>query len=151
VSAGTQLVYPSSPTRTCAELLAGLGLIAASVVVLRFFDPVSSILFPPCPLHWLTGLYCPGCGSLRAFHQLLHGNLGNAFAFNPFAVLALPFLAYGGLSYVVFRMRGRHLPRVFLPAGWIWTLGLAIVVFGIARNIPMYPFSLLAPGAMLAR
>lgn len=151
MSAGTQLVCPSAPTRTCAELLAALALIVASVVVLRSFDPASSVLFPPCPLHWLTGLYCPGCGSLRAIHQLLRGNLAGAFAFNPFAVLALPFLAYGGLSYAVLRMRGRRLPHVFLPSGWIWTLGVAIVVFGIARNIPMYPFSLLAPGAMLAR
>ncbi|MGA8200207.1 MAG: DUF2752 domain-containing protein, partial [Candidatus Sulfotelmatobacter sp.] len=68
---------------------------AAATVTLDFFDPATSGLFPPCPLHYLTGWYCPGCGSLRALHQLLHGNLSAAWALNPLTVLLLPFLVYG--------------------------------------------------------
>jgi hypothetical protein len=83
-------------------------------------------------------------------HALLHGNLRQALAFNPFAVLALPFVAYGSVSYASFRLRGRYLPHMFLSARWIALLGAAIVLFGIGRNLPSYPFSLLAPGAMLA-
>jgi hypothetical protein len=41
------------------------------------------------------------------------------------------------------------LPQPFLPAAWIRALGVAIVLFGIARNIPLHPLDLLAPGAML--
>jgi hypothetical protein len=88
---------------------------------------------------------------LRAIHQLLEGNLGQALAFNPFAVIALPFLIYGMASYASFRMRGFYLPHVLVGAKWIRALGIAIVIFGIARNLPMYPFHLLAPGAMLGR
>jgi hypothetical protein len=29
--------------------------------------------------------------------------------------------------------------------GWIWLLLVAIVAFGVLRNIPVYPFTLLAP------
>ncbi|HVO82287.1 MAG TPA: DUF2752 domain-containing protein [Terriglobales bacterium] len=119
---------------------------AAALVALRLFDPATSGVFPPCPLRVLTGWYCPGCGSLRAFHQLLHGNLRNAWLLNPLAVVSLPFLAYGMASHAVFVVRGRYLPRVFLPASWIRALCVGIVVFGIVRNIPVYPFSLLAPG-----
>ena len=125
-------------------MAAGVGL-----VVLRWFDPATSVIFPPCPLHALTGLYCPGCGSLRALHQLLLGNLGAAFAFNPLAVLSLPFLVYGSASYALFQIRGRYLPRRFLPASWIWTLLAAIILFAVLRNIPVHPFDLLAPGGML--
>ena len=129
----------------------GVMLAAATLalVSLRVFDPATSGVFPPCPLHALTGWYCPGCGSLRAFHQLLHGNLANALALNPFAVIVSPFLAYGTVSYAVFVLRGKYLPRVFLPAFWIRALCAAIVVFGILRNIPAYPWSLLAPGGPL--
>ncbi len=130
--------------------LAGmLAAIAAAVVALRILDPATSGVFPPCPLRVLTGWYCPGCGSLRAFHQLLHGNLRSALALNPFAVLASPFLSYGMASYAALVVRGRHLPRVFLPALWIRALCVSIVAFGILRNIQIHPFSLLAPGALL--
>lgn len=120
-----------------------------ALVALRLYDPATSVLFPPCPLYELTGWYCPGCGSLRALHQLLHGNLAAAFAMNPLAVVSLPFLLYGTSSFLLFRLRGRFLPRYFIPASSIWMLGALIVAFGIARNIPVYPLNLLAPGAML--
>jgi hypothetical protein len=122
---------------------------AAGLTVLRLFDPAISRIFPPCPVYALTGWYCPGCGSLRALHQLLSGNLRAAFGMNPFAVLSLPFLGYGVASYASFQIRGRYLPRWFMPPSWIWALCAAIVAFGVLRNFPQYPFSLMAPNAIL--
>jgi hypothetical protein len=120
-----------------------------TLVMLRLFDPGTSGIFPPCPLRYLTGWYCPGCGSLRAIHQLLHGNLRAAWAMNPLTVALLPFLIYGLTSSLLFELRGQGLPRVFLPAVWIRVLCAVIILFGIARNLPMHPFDLLTPGAML--
>ena len=122
---------------------------SAGLLMLRLFDPATSHLFPPCLFYSLTGWYCPGCGSTRALHQLLHGHLRNAFNLNPLAVICLPFLIYGGASYAAFQLRGRYLPRVFVPAFWIWALGVAFVLFGILRNIPVHPFVLLRPGGGL--
>jgi hypothetical protein len=130
-------------------LIAGLAAAAAAAVALRVFDPATSGVFPPCPLYYLTGWYCPGCGSLRAIHQLLHGNLQGAWAMNPLTIILLPFLAYGLASHALLELRGQGLPRLFLPAMWIRALGVAIVLFGIARNLPLHPFSQLAPGAIL--
>jgi hypothetical protein len=124
---------------------------SAAILMLDIFDPATSAVFPPCPLYYLTGWYCPGCGSLRAMHQLLHGNLIAAWALNPLTVLLLPFLAYGTASYALFEIRGQHLPRLFLPAVWIRALCAVIIVFGIARNIPFYPFNLLGPVAGVLR
>lgn len=118
-------------------------------VMLRVFDPATSGLFPPCPLHYLTGWYCPGCGSLRAIHQLLEGNLRAAWAMNPLTLILLPFLTYGLASWALLEIRGRGLPRIFLPAVWIRALCAVIILFGIARNLPLHPLDLLAPGAML--
>ncbi len=126
-----------------------LAAIAVAIVALDNCDPATSGMFPPCPLRYLTGWYCPGCGSLRAMHQLLHGNLYAAWALNPLTVLLLPFLAYGVASYALFEIRGQHLPQLFLPALWIRALCAVIILFGITRNLPFHPFDLLAPGAML--
>jgi len=122
---------------------------ALAVGMLRVFDPAVSGIFPPCPVHYLTGWYCPGCGSLRAIHQLLQGNLRAAWAMNPLTLLLLPFLTYGGASHALLEIRGRGLPELFLPAVWIRALCVAIILFGIARNLPVHPLNLLAPGAML--
>lgn len=131
-----------------AELFIGGALLLFAVLVLHSLNPATSNLFPPCPLLWLTGYYCPGCGSLRALHHLFHGDVPSAFAFNPLAVLALPFLFYGAASRATFLMRGRYLPRVFLPPWTIWALASLVILFGILRNLPVYPFDMLAPGAM---
>jgi hypothetical protein len=129
-------------------LFAGILVVTIAVAALKLFDPATSRLFPPCPIHALTGWYCPGCGSLRAMHQLLNGHFYAAFALNPLAVVVLPYLVYGLTSQVLLQLRGRALPQFFIPGSWIWTLGTAIVVFGIARNIPVFPFRLLVPGAL---
>ena len=123
--------------------------VAVAAVLLRVFDPATSGIFPPCPVYYLTGWYCPGCGSLRAMHQLLHGHLWAAWAMNPLTVVLMPFLAYGLASHLLFEIRRRGLPQPLLSAVWVRALCAAILLFGIVRNLPFYPFTLLAPGAML--
>ena len=122
---------------------------AAGIILLRVFDPATSGVFPPCPVRYLTGLYCPGCGSLRALHALLHGDLRRALAMNPLMVVTLPFVTYGLVSAALVELRGKGLPQVMLPASWIRALCAAIILFAIARNLPFHPFNLLAPGALL--
>jgi hypothetical protein len=139
-------MLPMKRNRLLAAMLAAF---AAGVVTLRVFDPATSSVFPPCPLRYLTGWYCPGCGSLRAMHQLLHGHVGAAWAMNPLTVVLLPFLIYGLASFALFEIRGEGLPQPFLRGSWIRALCAAIVLFGIARNLPLHPFDLLAPGMIL--
>lgn len=68
---------------------------------------------------------------------------------NPFTVLVLPFLSYGLASEMLFALRGKGLPQVAMPANLIRALAVGIVLFGISRNLPLHPFDLLAPGALL--
>ena len=131
------------------KLAALLAMGVAGIALLRLYDPANSSVFPPCPLHYLTGFYCPGCGSLRAIHQLLHGNLQAAWAMNPLSVLLFPYLAYGLASEMLFQLRGQRLPQFTLPGVWIRALCAVIILFGIMRNLPLHPFNLLAPGARL--
>jgi hypothetical protein len=126
------------------ELAALVAVLAAAAVVYTV-DPAASRLLPPCPLHTLTGVLCPGCGSTRALHALLHGRIASAFGFNALAVLFLPIFVYSFASRVSRLLRGRPLPAPFLKAGAIYALLASIVIFAVARNIPLPPFSALAP------
>jgi len=113
VESGRSLEGVSSPgwrTRLASAIertnpsprLAALAIVATgatALVTLYFHDPAAAGFFPPCPFHYLTGLHCPGCGTLRATHQLLHGHPLAALDLNPLMVLSLPFLAYAFLSY----------------------------------------------------
>lgn len=121
------------------------GVIVGSMGFLFFFDPESSSLYAPCPFRWLSGLHCPGCGTLRGLYQILHGDLAGGVGLNPLMAMSLPFLGYAFLSKLMHAVSGRSLPRVFIPARWIWFLVATIVSFWILRNIPAQPFSLLAP------
>ena len=69
---------------------------------------------------------------------------------NPLTLMLLPFLAYGLASETFRLLRGKGLPQIFIPGVWIQVLGAVIILFGIVRNLPLYPFHLLAPGATLA-
>lgn len=140
--------FSRAPAGRTREHLKYGGIVAAVAVVSAFlflFDAAHSVFYPPCPFRLLTGFYCPGCGSLRALHQVLHGNLLLALNVNPLTVLLLPFLGYGFISYSFLVMKGRPLMGRILPAFWIWLLLGVIVTFGVARNIPVHPFLLLAP------
>lgn len=65
----------------------------AAAVIYGMFDPADHALFPKCPFLMLTGgLRCPGCGSQRAIHALLHLQFKDAFMFNPLVVISIPFL-----------------------------------------------------------
>ena len=127
------------------KLACASGVICGALFVLFVFNPAGSSFYPPCPFHKLTGLYCPGCGSLRAMHQLLHGNLPAAFSLNPLMVLSLPFLGYWFISYNVPGVRKRTQKSVIIPAFGIWLILLIILLFWILRNTGAYHFTLLAP------
>jgi len=136
---------PRFVTARWFKFAAVMALIASFSAFLFRYNPANSALYPPCLFHVLTGLHCPGCGSLRALHQLSHGHIAAAFGLNPLMVMSLPFLGYSFLSRASFRMRGRPLPSVSVPPYWHWLLLGTILAFWLLRNIPIYPFNMLAP------
>ena len=131
----------SRRTRSWGLLAAVCGVVA----VLYLFSPYDSGIYATCPFKALTDFHCPGCGTLRGLYELFHGNLANAFGLNPLMVLVLPFIAYSILKYVAMGILGRKERRVFIPSALIWSLLVVIISFWVLRNLPYYPFTLLAP------
>lgn len=124
----------------------GLALLAAAgMAVLYVFDPRNTGLYPACLFLGLTGCYCPGCGTLRALHVLLRGDLAGALGYNVLTVLSLPLIAYS-LGTGAMRAFGLKAPRpVFVRPGWIWALLAGVVAFSVLRNLPVAPLTVLAP------
>ncbi|MCQ2190293.1 MAG: DUF2752 domain-containing protein [Paludibacteraceae bacterium] len=61
-------------------------------IMLYFLNPTQYALMPKCPVKFLTGLNCPGCGFQRAVHALLHGRFEEALKYNLFFAYAVPYL-----------------------------------------------------------
>ncbi len=68
---------------------------------------------------------------------------------NPLTFVLLPYLTYGIASELLTASCGYHLPQPVFSGATIRCLGTVIVLFGVVRNVPLYPFKFLAPGAML--
>ncbi len=126
--------------------LAGIALlIPAGVWLLLHFDPnVEGNPFLPCIFRELTGFYCIGCGLTRALHALVHGDIVRAFGMNPLAMIVLPLVPLLIAHSQGWRPRVLEpLMRVVMePKLWL----VVLPVYWIARNLPWYPFTLLAPG-----
>ena len=107
----------------------------AATTVVAAVDPNTPGHYPTCPFLAVTGYYCPGCGSLRALHDLAHGDLSGAVARNPLMVLAT-----GGLivAFVLWTRRlWRGLPRTWAaPPAVLHGLLVLVVAFWLLRNVP---------------
>ncbi len=133
-------------TRSNRTAWFALGLLAAiGVGAVYFVDPRVAGNYPPCPFLYLTGCYCPGCGSLRAVHRLLHGDLPGAFGYNPLTVVVLPFLAVAVGDRVARFWVKAWLPTWVMPPQIAWGVLVAIIAFWALRNLPVHPFVMLAP------
>ena len=106
-----------------AHLLAAC-VVAAGVVLVYAFDPATSRFFPPCALHALTGLQCPGCGGTRALHELLHGNVAAAFALNPMLFVVITVAPVVALR-----------PSLAARPWFAWTAVVTLLGWGVLRNV----------------
>ncbi len=140
------------PTRTnkvsiIERVLATSGIAATTtgVFVVSYFNPTTAGFFPVCPLHATTGLNCPGCGLTRGFHALFHGDVFGALHFNALLPVYLLVGIYLFVSLGLIVVRGRGLSfNVFKPQ-LLWGFLIVLIVFGIVRNLPFSPFTLLSP------
>ena len=107
----------------------------AGAWVVYTFAPASYGFYPRCPFHLLTGLQCPGCGSTRALHQLLHGNVGAAFRLNPMLFALIPLALFSAPSF----LRGRT-PAFIMKPWFAWAAFFVLTGYWIVRNTPIYPF-----------
>jgi Protein of unknown function (DUF2752) len=135
----TTRTLPAAGTGGASALrapLATAGAALAATTYVGLVDPNQSGHYPTCPFLFITGYYCPGCGSLRAVHALAHGDVGAAVGFNVLTVVSLVVLTgFWGL-WVVRSWQGQPRTRV-APAWTLYLVTGAVVVFWIVRNLTL--------------
>ena len=133
-------------SRKILKIASLIFVIGAVFFVYSTYNPSQNNLFVPCPIKYSTGYDCPGCGSQRAIHQIFHFNFYNAFRLNPLMVLSLPLIIYGlGLAIWNWVFDTRYRVKLFYSNVFIYTYFGLVILYWIARNLPFYPFNLLAP------
>jgi Protein of unknown function (DUF2752) len=129
------------PRRPLHALWAPLSVAAtalAATTYLALVDPNQPGHYPLCPFRSVTGYACPGCGSLRAVHDLATGNLAGALQRNGLTVLAVPLLALLWVRWLRTNVSG---PRAAILPAWLlrialWSMLALVLAFGMTRNLP---------------
>jgi len=119
-----------------------LGVLFFLTVLLYFFaNPNGQVFFPKCPIYHHLGIYCSGCGSQRAIHDLLHFRIKEAVSHN---LLLIPALV---LLLTEFDMRFLHPEKksLFYYRKTPLIILVVVILFTILRNIKSFPFNYLAP------
>jgi hypothetical protein len=98
------------------------------VLAVGVLATVPQAYWPKCPIYWTTGIYCPGCGGLRATSALLNGDVVAAVNQNIFVFLA-PVLVLVG--FLVQRTKKPHLTKLFVAF-----VAITALVYTILRNLP---------------
>lgn len=124
--------------RPRVEATVGAAMLVLVAALAGLVDPSKPGTYPACPFRAATGLACPGCGSLRAMHDLAHGDLVAALDHNALLIVVLAFSAVVWVR----TLAGRSTP----PRRWAGPAAAGLLVlWTFARNLTWMPFSVLAP------
>lgn len=97
--------------KTILTVLAATAAVAG-IWLLYTHDPsAKGSLFMPCVSKLVTGYDCPGCGTTRAMHCLLHGDMAGVWHFNRSLFFYLPMCAL--IFCARFTPRGSLMRRAF--------------------------------------
>jgi len=112
-----------------------IGGLALATLALHVRDPHESGSWGYCPSAAL-GIYCPGCGGLRAVNDLTDGQVLAAASSNLLFVVLLPLLVFllGRWAYERWTGRVRQ-PNGRRVQTFLIALGVAAVVFTVLRNL----------------
>lgn len=117
------------------------------VVALFYFsaNPSRVNFFLQCPLYTTTGIYCPGCGSQRATHDLLHLDFIGVMQHNALYLSALLFLGYHGIIIIANKFFGKTWKSLLNHPRTPLIVLIIIILFWVLRNLSFAPFNWLAP------
>ena len=116
---------------------AAISLVLVAVVFLFYtFDPGDMPLFPKCPFLLVTGYECPGCGSQRAVHDLLHLDVKGAFSQNALILFLIPYILLGiYLGFFNGKRRFPGLEKLFFGKWAAIIVVSGIIIYGVLRNV----------------
>lgn len=115
---------PPWPLWAVLIVLVWMGLGAAAVLLMAHLDMPAEL----CLIKRFTGIACPTCGFTRGVFSLLHGNITQAWLYNPllFSVLILFFTA-AAVRIILGRSVRVYLTDTERQIAWILSFALLFV------------------------
>ena len=108
--------------------------VMALAITYYFFDPLEVKWMPKCIWKVSTGLDCPGCGSQRMVHALVHGDFLGAWNANAYALCLIPFIIF--LLWLEFaKSRYSKLYTLVHHPAIITSFAASVILWWIFRNI----------------
>ena len=102
--------------------------------VLTLLDIVSI----PCPFHFITNLYCPGCGVTRMIKSILKLNFYQAFRYNQLLFILFPFFFFLIIDYIYnYIIKKKSIYKKIPEIIWIIII-IFLIIFELIRNIFPY-------------
>ena len=100
-----------------------------------FLNPYEQeYFFISCPFYKITGYQCSGCGSQRAFHEILHLNFREAFHLNALVLIAIPYFSL--IFFTSFcQEKFAKLRQLLIGKKTTLILFFIVILFGIFRNL----------------
>ncbi len=122
-----------------------LSLLASLAAAMHFTGPDALAWIPGCPFHELTGLFCPGCGSMRALDFLVEGRLSDSLRSNALLIPSLGLVLAGLAAEIVHPGMGLlttgSISSRMAGTGFLF----AAILFTVLRNLPLEPCRWLVP------
>ena len=104
------------------------------VAAIAVYMVATHVLFGSvCPLYFVAGLPCPGCGLTRAGLLLLRGNPAESFRMHP---LLLPVVAYLAIAAVAYIRNPQKMPRLYLPGILLLAVMVGVYIFRLTTRFP---------------
>lgn len=117
-----------------SKYIVGITGVLTICFIFYFLDPLECPLFPKCPFLVLTGLECPGCGTQRALHSLLHLHIIDTLRYNALLIFSLPYIAL--LLYA--EMGRTRYPKLYIAIHrpiYIRCYLIVVILWWIGRNL----------------
>ena len=118
------------------RIFIGISIVAllGGLAIVYRFPPTEYSFYPRCPIYLATHWLCPGCGSTRALHALLHLDIQGALHYNALFTLLFP-AACLWLGFICYRtMRYDQFPALAIPRSVAACLIASAILFTVARN-----------------
>lgn len=142
---GPWLVDPRPRWRRLLWPFATIAVLIAGTAYVRAVDPNVPGHYPGCPTQTYLGLDCPGCGGLRATHELANGDIVAALDQNILVVIAAPVVAVLLVLWIRRAWRGvvsdpaqYSSRRSTLERVVPLTVVAIMLVFSVVRNLVPY-------------
>ncbi len=94
----------------------------------------------PCPIHAVTGKFCPGCGISRMCVSMLRLDFPAAYRSNRLLFILLPFffVYLAGKEWIYIRRGSRNTGKI--ETAVLALVTAALLVFGVLRNMEAFDY-----------